>query len=56
MLEEGERSVKRMAVGLIRNVCRYPDLQPVIGSAPSSRLPPPPPPFVLEERVNHVTF
>lgn len=34
-----------MAVGLIRNVCRYPDLQPVIGSAPSSRLPPPPPPL-----------
>lgn len=51
MLEEGERNVKRMAVGLIRNVCRYPDLQPLIGSAPSSRFS-----LALEERGNHVTF
>lgn len=32
MLEEGESNVKRTAVALIRNVCRYQDLQPVIGT------------------------
>lgn len=32
LLEEGESNVKRAAVALIRNVCRYPDLQPIIGT------------------------
>lgn len=54
MLEEGESNVKQTAVALIRNVCRYRDLQPVIGTP---RLPPEDTfPLAFEGSVKYVTF
>lgn len=54
MLEEGESNVKRTAVALIGNVCRYKELQPGIGTPrhpPKDRFP-----LALAGYVKYVTF
>lgn len=43
MLEDGEGSVKRTAAALVKNMCRFPELHPVIGTSrlPQSGIQPP---------------
>lgn len=43
MLEDGEGNVKRAAVALVKNACRFQELHPVIGTGrlPQSGIQPP---------------
>lgn len=43
MLEDGEGNVKRTAVALVRNICRFQELHPLIGTGrpPKSGVQPP---------------